>query len=288
MTSAPRLSRRHPCRFSNGCISLSTKHQHLPFLYCWKNVKNYHYAKFQADPGMFSFQNWRGLNQPILRPLWLMTSAATDVISVPSVPFVQVLHQSPVTSPHKGQWRGALMLSLICTWRNGWENNHEAGDLRCHCTHWVTSGNRGTYYCFWSVSAAISAAAVLPTLFNFLGKPLKLISSNHTWLTYWCGKIFWHPFRWPSEAERNLPCTRGKVRTAHPIATKLGRYIPLIMVSTWLNFGEILQKKFFCEFLRKILNPFSPVELYICHFLRMVGPIDVKQKGNESTGCYAD
>ena len=51
---------------------------------------------------------------------------------------------------------------------------------------------------FWFVSAAVSAAAaVLPTLFNFLGKPLKLISSKHTWLTYGCGKIFWHPSRWP-------------------------------------------------------------------------------------------
>ena len=26
-------------------------------------------------------------------------------------------------SPHKGQWRGALMLSLICAWTNGWVNN---------------------------------------------------------------------------------------------------------------------------------------------------------------------
>ena len=34
---------------------------------------------------MFSYQNRRGLNRPILRPLWLMTSAAADVISVPSV-----------------------------------------------------------------------------------------------------------------------------------------------------------------------------------------------------------
>ena len=34
---------------------------------------------------------------------------------------------SPVNSPHKGQWRGALMLSLICTWINGWVNNREAG-----------------------------------------------------------------------------------------------------------------------------------------------------------------
>ena len=28
-------------------------------------------------------------------------------------------HRSPVNSQHKGQWRGALMLSLICTWING-------------------------------------------------------------------------------------------------------------------------------------------------------------------------
>ena len=34
---------------------------------------------------MFSYKNRRGLNRPILRPLWLMTSAAADVISVPSV-----------------------------------------------------------------------------------------------------------------------------------------------------------------------------------------------------------
>ena len=34
----------------------------------------------------------------------------------------------PVNSPHKGQWRGALMFSLICVWINGWVNNREAGD----------------------------------------------------------------------------------------------------------------------------------------------------------------
>ena len=71
--------------FSNGYISLSTKHLALTFLYGWNNVKSYYYAKFQADPGMFSYQNRQGLNQPILRPLWLMTAAAADVISIPSV-----------------------------------------------------------------------------------------------------------------------------------------------------------------------------------------------------------
>ena len=34
----------------------------------------------------------------------------------------------PVNSPHKGQWHGALMFSLICVWINGWVNNHEASD----------------------------------------------------------------------------------------------------------------------------------------------------------------
>ena len=41
----------------------------------------------------------------------------------------------PVNSPHKGQWRGVLMFSLICVWINGWVNNREAGDLRCHRGH---------------------------------------------------------------------------------------------------------------------------------------------------------
>ena len=44
---------------------------------------------------------------------------------------------SPVTGefPHKGQWRGALMFSLISVWINGWVHNREAGDLRCHRAH---------------------------------------------------------------------------------------------------------------------------------------------------------
>ena len=46
--------------------------------------------------------------------------------------FVRGIHRSPVNSPRKGQWRGALMFSLICAWINGWVNNREAGDLRRH------------------------------------------------------------------------------------------------------------------------------------------------------------
>ena len=51
-------------------------------------------------------------------------------------PFVRGIHRSPENSPHKGQWRGALMFSLICVWINDWVNNREAGDLRCHRAHY--------------------------------------------------------------------------------------------------------------------------------------------------------
>ena len=40
-----------------------------------------------------------------------------------------------VHSPHKGQWRGALMFCLIRAWINSWVNNCEAGDLRRYLVH---------------------------------------------------------------------------------------------------------------------------------------------------------
>ena len=43
-------------------------------------------------------------------------------------PFVRWIHRSLVTSPHKGQWRGALLFSLI--WTNGWVNNEV-----CHISY---------------------------------------------------------------------------------------------------------------------------------------------------------
>ena len=64
-------------------------------------------------------------------------------------PFVRRIHRSslnppppppppppPHTHTHKGQWRGALIFSLISAWINGWVNNCEAGDLRLHRPLW--------------------------------------------------------------------------------------------------------------------------------------------------------
>ena len=50
--------------------------------------------------------------------------------------FVRGIHRSPVNSPHKGQWRGSLMFTLICAQINGWVNNGEAGDLGRNRTHY--------------------------------------------------------------------------------------------------------------------------------------------------------
>ena len=51
-------------------------------------------------------------------------------------PFVRGIHRSPVNSPHKGQWRGDLMFSMICARINVRVNNGEAGDLRHHRAHY--------------------------------------------------------------------------------------------------------------------------------------------------------
>ena len=50
-------------------------------------------------------------------------------------PFVRGIHRSSVSSPHKGQWRGALMFSVIWAWISGL-NNREVGDLRRQRAHY--------------------------------------------------------------------------------------------------------------------------------------------------------
>ena len=54
-------------------------------------------------------------------------------------PFVRGIHRSPVNSTYKGQWRGALMFSLICVWIKGWVNTRKAGDLRRDRAHYDVS-----------------------------------------------------------------------------------------------------------------------------------------------------
>ena len=51
-------------------------------------------------------------------------------------PFDEVIMIILKQSPHKGQWRGALIFSLICVCINAWINNREAGYLRQHRAHY--------------------------------------------------------------------------------------------------------------------------------------------------------
>ena len=64
-------------------------------------------------------------------------------------PFVRGIHRSPVNSPHKGQWRGALMFSLICAGIDGWVNTREAGDLRRHRAHYDVIVMQGKVTLHW-------------------------------------------------------------------------------------------------------------------------------------------
>ena len=62
----------------------------------------------------------------------MMTSSNGNIFRVTG----PLCGEFPVNSPHKGQWRGALMFSLICVWINDWVNNREADDLRRHRGHY--------------------------------------------------------------------------------------------------------------------------------------------------------
>ena len=60
----------------------------------------------------------------------MMTSSNRNIFRVTG-PFC-----GEFTVHRRGQWRGALVFSLICAWINGWINNGEAGDLRLHLAHY--------------------------------------------------------------------------------------------------------------------------------------------------------
>ena len=58
--------------------------------------------------------------------------------------------------PHKGQWRGALMLTLICAWTNRWAKNGDAGVLRRHRTDYDVTVMTQQELSPWSISRRIT------------------------------------------------------------------------------------------------------------------------------------
>ena len=89
-----------------------------------------------------------------------------DVIKWKNFPRYWPFHRSPVNSPHKGQWRWALMFPLICAWTNGWSNNRDAGDFKRHCGHYdVIVMNIMKYYLrSWHSSSILFTATAQTTI----------------------------------------------------------------------------------------------------------------------------
>ena len=81
----------------------------------------------------------KNVRQPVVKNVVDIRQIHDDVIKwkhfLRNWPFVCGIHRSWWIPQHKGQWRGALMFSLICVWIYGWVNNREAGNLRRHRGH---------------------------------------------------------------------------------------------------------------------------------------------------------
>ena len=105
-------------------ISLSVLELHL-----WVTPSTHMNLRYQVLVPMYVL--WTPLATPL--HCHIKHDDATKCKHLPR--FVRGIHRSPVNSPHKGQWRGALMFSLICVWINGWVNNCEAGELMRHRAH---------------------------------------------------------------------------------------------------------------------------------------------------------
>ena len=102
-------------------------------------------------------------------------------------PFVRGIHRSPVNSPHKGQWRGALMFSLIYDWINDWVNSCEAGDLRRYRVHhyitvmqpWLTviKSKRSAQFRVKSINGKLfNKWRIIRLLESAIGKPCILFA----------------------------------------------------------------------------------------------------------------
>ena len=89
--------------------------------------------------------------------------------------------------------------------------------------------------------------------------------------------------------KQKFVCLQDKVRTTQPITNKLGSYICLVMVITWLDYGGMLLETLVLpNFLRKIWMCFFKVKHAIGHISGMVGPIDVKRKESAWVGYWVN
>ena len=130
--------------------SFSKSFSYMKIIWFWFKFHVNLFSWIQLTISRHWFRHWHGAEQAashclnqwrssLLTHIGVIRCDHDDVIKWKHFPrywpFVRGIHRSPVNSPHKGQWRGALMFSLICVWINGWVNNRKAGDLRRYRVH---------------------------------------------------------------------------------------------------------------------------------------------------------
>ena len=108
----------------------------------------------------------------------------------------QGINWSPVNSPHKGQWRRALMFSLICTWIKCCVNSREAVDLRHHRAHYDVTVMIGKYssICLTHLSLSTAWWKVTVTCYPLICEMLKMIKSSYFKVNYFICSLqfsFW-------------------------------------------------------------------------------------------------
>ena len=101
--------------------------------------------------------------------------------------FVRGIHRSPVNSPHKGQWLGAFMFSLICVWINDSVNNRDAGDLRRYRAHYdviVMSWLHPAGFCVFLSNNWFDSQKTTPTEKHYVDIPIYPWNrAYHYWWT---------------------------------------------------------------------------------------------------------
>ena len=91
--------------------------------------------------------------------------------------FVRGIHRSPVNFPHKGQWHGALLFSLICTRINGWVNNREAVEFETLSCPLCRNCNR-IILCIILWSLCLLSLRIIDCHFNFRHCVFMSLSSS--------------------------------------------------------------------------------------------------------------
>ena len=125
-----------------------------------------------------------------------------------------------------------------------------------------------------------------------MSKPFELNLRYLGQRMYWSWKMYWVTFLWlwPNVMtvalinKKFLVCRIKWEPFNQSITTKLGSYIPLVMLITWLDFEGIPLETVLPNFLWKFRVCFFKVKHSIGLISGMIGPIDEKRKGGASVG----